>query len=102
MRSGLSGLLVMVVLLPLAGCASDPAGQDATAQVSFDYTRADRQNREWRGLLTAMDRCHQQGYRDAWPKGTPVSTCRQVEGDACTLYHERAAYDCVGMGYQPF
>lgn len=86
----------------LAGCAAGPANQDATAEVAFDYTRADQQNREWRGLLNAMDRCHQQGYREAWPRGAPVSSCLKTSDDTCTLYHERAAYDCVGMGYQPF
>ncbi|HEY2009494.1 MAG TPA: hypothetical protein VGH23_10925 [Rhizomicrobium sp.] len=87
-------------LLLLFACApqSDTGYRVVTADVTYGAT--DRRDREWRALMTAMDRCHQGGFADAQPDRPPQTRCLESGPGGCTRFAEHLAWDCIGMGYQ--
>lgn len=102
----LKPLLILAIMIcsVLQGCAAGGAAkpQYPTVKVSYSYGAHDKSERAWRALLRALDECHNDGYRDAYPAAAPVIACDQSAGGNCTRFQASASYDCVGMGYQPF
>lgn len=93
-------LAALGVLLLLFACApqSDTGYRVVTADVT--YGPNDRRDREWRALMTAMDRCHLGGFSDAQPDRPPQTRCLESGAGGCTRFAEHLAWDCIGMGYQ--
>jgi hypothetical protein len=94
-------LIGLGLLLALEACAPPPSDSGyRVVAADITYGPHDRRDREWRALMTAMDRCHQGGFTDAQPDKPPRSQCLETGPDGCTRFGEHLAWDCVGMGYQ--
>ena len=96
-----SRLAASSVVLLLAACAPQPSNSGyRVVAADITYGPNDRRDREWRALLTAMDRCHRDGFTDAQPDRPPQSQCLENGATGCTRFAEHLAWDCIGMGYQ--
>lgn len=101
-RSNLSHATALAfVLLPfLIGACDAQASPNATykrVESGYAYGIGDRKIHEWRGLMAALDKCHQGGFSNAEPAGLPQITCTEGSASGCTRYHATQEYDCVGM-----
>jgi hypothetical protein len=85
---------------PLLLCLMMTA-KDYAVQVSYNYAPDDKSALSWRAFLTALDKCHDEGYQDAYLAGQPAIDCDQSSPNGCVRFAARASYDCQGMGYQP-
>jgi hypothetical protein len=97
---GYAAVLAIVTLPLLTCCCSADTSADSsfkTVQSSYDYSGDNRRTREWRSMMTALDKCHQSGFNNAEPAGPPQTTCMQGSIDGCSSYHATQVYDCVGM-----
>jgi hypothetical protein len=94
-------LIAPGLLLLLGACAPQQPGNGyRVVAADITYGPNDRRDREWRALMTAMDRCHQGGFTDAQPDRPPQSQCLENDPGGCTRFAEHLAWDCIGMGYQ--
>lgn len=95
--------LLLLLAVPLAACAPQPTDADggySVVRLDITYTPADQRDRQWRALMTAMDRCHQGGFTDAQPAHPPQTRCLETAANGCTRFAAHLVYDCIGMGYQ--
>jgi hypothetical protein len=95
-------MLLAALILPLLSCCgSAQSSSDSgykTVQSSYDYSGDNKRTREWRALMTALDKCHQGGFNNAELAGPEQTTCMQGSANGCVSYHATQVYDCVGMG----
>lgn len=97
----------LLAVLFLAACApqqtndADDEGGYRVVRLDITYTPADQRDRQWRALMTAMDRCHLGGFTDAQPAHPPETRCLENGASGCTRFAAHLVYDCIGMGYQP-
>jgi hypothetical protein len=71
-------ILTIVIMQVLSLMGSTIAGakgadQEYVVDVAFKYKAGERASHGWRAFLTALDKCHAQGYRDAYLVGDPKS-----------------------------
>jgi len=93
----------IALAIAMAGCTTEEtrvSQRYQTVKVSYAYKPNDKSTSEWRASLLALDKCHNDGYQDAYPVGRPAVICAQSAAGECTHFQASAAYDCVGMGYQ--
>jgi hypothetical protein len=89
------------MLLLAYGCTGPQNNGYLVVNTDITYGVSDRSAREWRALMTALDRCHGQGYVDAQRTGTPETQCLEENGpDGCRRFAAHISWDCIGMGYQ--
>ena len=94
-------LLMIASAALFSGCASQTRGdRDYAVNVPYAYAPADRSASAWRAFMIALDKCHNEGYQDAYLVGQPMTNCDRSSGNACVHFAANASYDCVGMGYQ--
>lgn len=94
-------LLMIAMTAALSGCAaSSQVSKDYAVNVSYGYGANDRSASAWRAFMTALDKCHNEGYQDAYLAGTPAASCDRSAGNACVHFAADASYDCVGQSYQ--
>jgi hypothetical protein len=87
--------------LVLPGCAAQTAAkQDYAVKVSYKYAANDQSASAWRAFMIALDKCHDEGYQDAYPAGQPRASCERSSGNTCIHFAADATYDCVGLSYQ--
>lgn len=99
MRKIILGLGMMVIL---PGCAPQTAvNRDYAVKVSYEYAMNDQSASAWRAFMIALDKCHDEGYQDAYPAGQPRTSCDRSSGNGCIHFVADASYDCVGLSYQP-
>ena len=91
--------LAMAAIAGLSGCASLPK-QDYAVKVAYAYAVDGKSASAWRAFMIALDKCHNEGYQDAYPAGQPAVSCDRSSGNACVHYIANASYDCVGLSYQ--
>ncbi len=90
----------------MVGCTTGDMAQagntsrEATVSVAFEFGANDRSERQWRALLTALDKCHREGYQDADLVRSPKAICKESGPNGCSRFAATASYDCIGMGYQ--
>jgi hypothetical protein len=98
----LSPYLVLAATLFVWGCAQQGGTEQGyrVVQVSYQFEADNRQTREWRALLHALDECHLHGYQDAQPVGPPQTICQETVAQKCVRFQASVSYDCIGMGYQ--
>jgi hypothetical protein len=87
--------------LILSGCAArNAAKEDYAVEVSYAYATNGQSAGAWRAFMIALDKCHNEGYQDAYPAGQPIADCDRSSGNVCVHFVARASYDCVGQSYQ--
>ncbi|HKD47689.1 MAG TPA: YecR family lipoprotein [Rhizomicrobium sp.] len=94
---------ILAAILPaLASCADGRNSQYKTVTVSYTYSGNDKQAREWRAFMDALDSCHLAGYQDALPADPPQQRCKVGDENNCSVFEAARNYECVGLGYQTF
>ena len=93
--------IVVAAVAGEAGCATQTAAkQNYAVNVTYQYAADDQPASAWRAFMIALDKCHKEGYQDAYPAGQPVGSCDRASGNACAAFTARQSYDCVGQSYQ--
>lgn len=99
---GRAAVVLAIVALPLFTCCciaqSSADSSYKTVQMSYDYGGSNKQTRQWRALMLALDKCHASGFNNADPAGPPQIMCMENGTDGCLSYHATQTYDCMGMG----
>jgi hypothetical protein len=92
----------IITALWLTACAAQQGGDGyRVVHADITYGPHDKRDREWRALMTALDRCHDGGFSDAQPVAPPQTRCLDNGPDGCRRFAASMNWDCVGMGYQP-
>jgi hypothetical protein len=94
-------ILCLGMVLILSGCAAQNTAKEYYAvKVSYAYAANGQSVSAWRAFMVALDKCHNEGYQDAYPAGQPAADCDRSSGNVCVHFVAHASYDCVGQSYQ--
>jgi uncharacterized protein YceK len=95
--------IITIAAAGLSGCAAHKVArqdQEFAVTVSYVYDANDQAANAWRAFMIALDKCHNDGYQDAFLVGPPAARCDRSSGNTCVHFAADASYDCVGLGYQ--